>query len=140
MIELTPEQLKHYFYRSYVSVDGLWFMKAEERFDFDTALNLDEAVWRVMPKIQARMIKSFGNLTSGIDNLFEGLMTKLSIEGYKFRAEKHDDGSGFDVIVTECPWHNEVWAAEFGENITFEHGARICKADDHCIFKFRILS
>ena len=160
MIELTPEQIKHYFHRSYVSVDGLWFMKVEERYGFDTALDIDEAVWCVMPKIQARMIKSFGNLDAGIEDLYEGLTTKLVLEGYVFSPHKTGEGNGFDITVTECPWHNlmkksgrehlhdkiakrictaenTVWAAEFGDTIEFEHGLRICKGDHHCEFKFR---
>jgi len=54
MLKLTDKQIVEYFKRSYTAVDGLWFMKVEEIYGFDTALDIDEEVWKVMPKIQAR--------------------------------------------------------------------------------------
>ena len=54
MAGLTNKDRAEYYNRSYKAVDGLWFVKAEEQFDFDTALELDKEVWKVMPKIQAR--------------------------------------------------------------------------------------
>jgi hypothetical protein len=57
MTKLSSQQVAEYFNRSYKAVDGLWFMKVEEKYEFDVALELDNEVWKVMPKIQARMIK-----------------------------------------------------------------------------------
>jgi hypothetical protein len=34
----------------------LWFMKIEEKCGFDTALKIDDQVWKVLPRIQTRMI------------------------------------------------------------------------------------
>ena len=59
MTKLSSQQVAEYFSRSYRAVDGLWFMKVEEKLGFDAALELDNEVWKVMPKIQARMIKQF---------------------------------------------------------------------------------
>ena len=59
MTKLSSQQVAEYFSRSYKTVDGLWFMKVEEKHGFDAALELDNEIWKVMPKIQARMIKSF---------------------------------------------------------------------------------
>ena len=47
-----------YLLRSCAAVNGLWFMKVEEKYGFDAALDLDAAVWAVMPKIQARQLKT----------------------------------------------------------------------------------
>ena len=88
MTKLSSQQVADYFNRSYNAVDGLWFMKVEEKYGFDAALDLDNEVWKVMPKIQARRIKSFLGLKNGSDALFEGLVTKLELEGFKFTAEK----------------------------------------------------
>ena len=57
MTRLTEEQKTEYFRRSYTAVDGLWFMKVEEAYGFDNALDIDDEVWKVLPKIQARMLK-----------------------------------------------------------------------------------
>ena len=82
MLKLTEKQISEYFKRSYTAVDGLWFMKAEERYGFDTALDIDDDVWKVMPKIQARKLKSMGNITDGLDGLRECLTTKLTLDGF----------------------------------------------------------
>ncbi len=50
MIELTEKQISEYYKRSYTAVDGLWFMKAEERYGFDTALDMTTKSGRSCPK------------------------------------------------------------------------------------------
>ena len=45
-----PQVLCEYLRRSYTAVDGLWFVKLEERFGFDTALQIDQEVWLVAAK------------------------------------------------------------------------------------------
>ena len=57
MTEFTDKDRAEYYHRCYKAVDGLWFVKTEEKFDFDTSLELDRDVWEVMPKIQARFLK-----------------------------------------------------------------------------------
>jgi len=157
MLELTPKQIAEYFHRSYTTVDGLWFMKIEEKYGFDAALDIDNEVWKIFPKIQARLLKTMGKLGNGIDALFECLTAKLAIEGFKYEARK--SGSGFTIIIEECPWHNmmvkagreklsgkvgtlicsteySVWATEFGENIRFELKGQICTGAPSCMLHF----
>ncbi|GAF84732.1 unnamed protein product, partial [marine sediment metagenome] len=62
MIELSNRQIAEFWHRSYASVDGLWFMRVEERYGFDAALDIDNEVWKVLPKIQARMLKSMAGV------------------------------------------------------------------------------
>ncbi len=154
---LTDRQREEYFHRSYAAVDGLWFMKAEEKYGFEAALELDEAVWRVLPKIQARMIKAMMGLESGIDGLEEAIAARLTLEGFLFEMAKAEDG--FSVVITRCPWHdlmaksgrehlsgrvsdiicrveNSVWASEFGE-ARFERMERICQGSERCLMRFR---
>ena len=57
MINLTDVQIAEYYHRSFSVVDGLWFMKIEERYGFEAALDIDSEVWKVVPKIQARKLK-----------------------------------------------------------------------------------
>lgn len=158
MTNLTDRQIAEYFRRCYTSADGLWFMKVEERYGFEAALQMDEAVWKVLPKIQARAIKAMSNLENGMEGLYEGITTRLSLEGFDFQAEM--GAEGFKVIIKRCPWHemmvksgrehisgtvsnlicdieNSVWASEFGD-ITFSHEAQICNGSKGCVLCFRL--
>ena len=156
MKQLTDKQIAAYFHRSYTAADGLWFMKVEEKCGFDTALEIDDQVWKVLPKIQARMLKSMLFLDEGIEGLGEGIETRLALEGFEFEAEKDNDV--FKVFIKRCPWHelmvksgrehlsekvcslickeeNSVWASEFGD-ISFELDEQICKGAKRCVLRF----
>ncbi len=159
MIELNDHQKAEYFHRSYAAVDGLWFMKMEERHGFDAALDVDNEVWKVMPKIQARKLKSLTGLESGIAALFECFTTKLTIESFDFQASRDADG-GFSVSAARCPWVDlltksgrehlagkighricdteySVWAKEFGPGIAVEFSDRICDGCLRCVVRFK---
>jgi hypothetical protein len=158
-VKLTDKQIAEYCYRSYTAADGLWFMKVEERYGFEIALEIDNEVWKVMPKIQARKLKSLMKMGNGIEALSECLTTKLSLEGYAFKTEDIKSGDGFRIIIEKCPWHNlmvksgrkelsgkvgscicntefPVWASEFGENISFELKNQICTGSERCVIEF----
>jgi hypothetical protein len=157
MTKLSSQQVADYFNRSYKAVDGLWFMKVEEKYGFDAALELDNEVWKVMPKIQARMIQSFLGLENGSEALLESLVTKLELEGFKFKAEK--TAKGFRIIITGCPWHNlmiksgrkdlsgiigeticsteyQVWVSEIAKTMKFKLKSQKCKESQQCILDF----
>jgi len=159
MIELNDKQIAQFCYRSYTAVDGLWFMKAEEKYGFNAALEIDNEVWKVLPKIQARMLKSMEKMKKGMEALFKCFTTKLALDGFTFKAEKIGGDSGFRVIIDRCPWHDlmvksgranlsekvgtcicnteyRVWASEFGDNICFELQSQICKGSEFCILQF----
>ena len=161
MIDLNSDQITEYFKRCYTSVDGLWFVKLEERYGFDAALKIDQEVWKVFPKIQARFLKSAGNLGNGMDALLECLATKLNLEGFEFHIEKSDSKAGLQISISDCPWHNlmlksgreklsgeigsiicnteySAWASEFGDNIEFELKGQICKGSPSCILQFSL--
>ncbi|MBT8172207.1 hypothetical protein KJN74_04995 [Candidatus Bathyarchaeota archaeon] len=154
---MNNQQIIEYFRRCYTTVDGLWFMKVEENHGFNNALKIDNQVWKVLPKIQARMIKSMLNLDNGSDALVKGLTTKLELDGFKFNLEKNNNG--FKIIVTECPWHNimiksgreklsgtvgsticrteyPIWISEFGTSMLFELKTQKCKDSKYCILNF----
>lgn len=159
MIELSDRQIAEFWHRSYASVDGLWFMKVEEKYGFDAALDVDDEVWKVLPKMQARMLKSMGQLPGGTDGLFQCLTTKLNLEGFVFETEKAGDGSGLSIVIHRCPWHDlmvksgreelsgkvgtlicnteySAWASEFGGNIRFELRDQICTGSRCCLLTF----
>ena len=159
MIEMDPGQITEYFKRNYTAVDGLWFMKLEEKYGFETALELDNEVWKVFPKIQARFLKAAGNLGDGPDALLECLSTKLTLEDFKFSVGRFDSPGGFEVTISDCPWHNKMlksgreelsgrvgtiicnteyaaWASEFGSNIQFQLKEQLCEGSPRCILRF----
>jgi hypothetical protein len=134
-------------------------MKVEERYGFETALEVDDAVWKVFPKIQARKLKELTKLGNGIEALRECFTTKLSLEGHHHRVENVDDRGGFQITIDQCPWHNimvdagreklsgkvgsticpteySVWASEFGDDIHWEQRCRLCEGSETCVIQF----
>jgi len=161
MIKLSNEQIIEFLRRSYTAIDGLWFMKMEEKYGFEAALEIDKEVWKVFPRIQARLLKSMSKMDKGIEALVECYTARLAMENFTFHIEKADDG--VKVIIEKCPWHEtmvksgreklsgrigdvicqtecETWATEFGGDIRFKSEGRICKGAEKCIIKFEKLS
>ena len=157
MAKLKKRQIIEYFNRCYTAVDGLWFMKVEEKNGFNSALKIDEEVWKVMPKIQARMIKSMLDLNDDPNELLEALKIKLQLDGFKFTIKKND--FGFNIRIIECPWHKimiksgraklsgiigstickieyPIWISEFGGKMQFKIKNQICNESKNCIFVF----
>jgi hypothetical protein len=160
MLALTDRQIAEYFRRSFTTADGLWFMKVEEAFGFDKALDLDDAVWMILPKIQARMLKGMGKLGDGLNALRACVTTRLTLDGFTFELDQDPAGDGFRVNITGCPWHDlmvksgrehlsgkvgsrictteyQVLAAEFGPAISFELGDQICEGAESCRLAFK---
>jgi hypothetical protein len=159
MLHLNDDQKRQYLYQSYAKVDGLWFVKLEEKYGFEKALDIDEEVWKVMPKIQARLLKKMGGKEKGLDDLLECLSTKLTLEGYVFTSRFSDDKKEISISIQECPWYKimvqsgrsglsavigpricgteyTVWAKEFGSEIDFSMDSHICDAKTSCILRF----
>ena len=159
MIELSDEQAADFLYRCYSAVDGLWCMKVEEKYGFDVALDIDNEVWKVFPKIQARKLKELAGLGNGIEAFYECLTTKMKLERYSFKAEKLGSDGAFRITIDDCSWHNimvssgrehlstrvgnkicatefSVWASEFGKDIQVEQECRICEGSETCVLKF----
>ena len=97
-------QHAEYLRRSYTAVDGLWFVLLEEKLGFDAAMEFDHAVWRIMPKIQARKAAELcGVPRDGLDALKKTLQLKFEAEQYEYAAS---DGPGDQLTFefTRCPW------------------------------------
>jgi hypothetical protein len=159
MSELTQEQIAAYYHRSYKTVDGLWFVKTEEKFGFETAMDIDTEVWKVIPKIQARMLQSILNLDKGMEALKLCFSKKLELDGFKFNTEPLPNNPGFLVKISSCPWYElrvksgreklfehsqdricstefKVFAAEFGDKISFAYQTQLCKGGECCLLQF----
>jgi hypothetical protein len=160
MAHSNEEQKQQYLYRSYCAVDGLWFMKAEEAYGFDKALEIDRAVWEIMPKIQSRFLKSAYGVDRGIEALRICFTEKLLLDGFIFETEIDEDGKGFIIKIKRCPWYDlmvksnrsalahrvgncicsaecTAWTREFGEDISMETHDQICGGSEICILQFR---
>jgi hypothetical protein len=163
MKRLPHKDSSEYYHRCYKAVDGLWFLKAEEKYGFEAALGLDQEVWKVMPKIQARFLKKRLGKGSGLDDLTDCLSQKLLLDGFKFEVKK-DTARGKTISInfkiSNCPWHDilikagrkhlsdkiggvicgeeyKVWASEFVEKIGFNFGdGKICRGNPYCILSF----
>ncbi len=155
---LTPEQIQEYLYHSYTRVDGLWFVLTEERYGFDAALALDEAVWKVMPKIQARLLQQQLSLARDSAGLAKALRAKLALDRYEFSIDQV--GAGLQVTLSRCPWHElivnsgrahlaeriggvicgiefRVFAREFGCSCSAPRLERLCRNGKSCSFYFK---
>jgi hypothetical protein len=153
-MDLAEKEKSEYFKRSYVAVDGLWFMKTEERYNFDHALDIDTEVWKIVPKIQARYLKELIQNRTGFDALIECFSLKLELDGFKFNIVRSDDNR-VEFQVIQCPWLDKLrkakrehlaskiggrictaeysgWAKEFGETITFELDGQLCDNCENC--------
>ncbi len=161
MKKLTDEQKAAYFHRSFAAVDGLWFMKMEDKYGFEKALEIDLDVWQIFPKIQAREIKKMLQAGAGIDNLKDCFLAAKEADGINIKTRNEKPGESFEICIEKCPWHNimqksgrehlsaivgnticqaefTVWASEFGDDIQviFGHQPRICAGGQDCVVKF----
>jgi predicted ArsR family transcriptional regulator len=149
-----------YLRKCFVSVDGLWFMKIEEDAGFEKALEIDIAVWKVLPKIEARTIQELLSLGRGIEALHAGLDFKLSAERYS-HALSPVRQDAFTLEVHDCPWVQHIkkagrarfleriaasicpaeygaFTAEFGKSISIEHQHGDCAKHGKCRFVFQL--
>ena len=158
-LNISDDKRAEYFRRSYEAIDGLWFMTLEEEFDFERALEFDQRVWKIVPKIQARKARElFGISGDGLTALKEALEIKFAIEGAG--CEIHLAGEGkLTVELSACPWfllmqksgrahlagrvgeaicgtEYPVWAKEFGCKEFTHLRRKICSGDEKCLLEF----
>ena len=145
--------------RSYFVTDGLWFVKVEEAHGYDDAIRLDEHVWEVVPKIQARKAVEILKLKG--DSLAEMalcLELKFASEGHAYRVAENS-ADRVVVEITECPWLEAlrksgrgglaldvcnriclreavVWAAEFDTELSVEFEERLSDGGSMCRLVF----
>jgi hypothetical protein len=157
MKNLNDEETIQYLKRSYSAVDGLWFMKVEDSFDFDKALEIDNQVWEVLPKIQARFLKTVLGVDKGLEALEQCFTEKLRLDNIDFKVK--NDEKSLIITISRCHWHELMvksnrehlsprvgkticdteysgWAQEFGEGISFKMLDRICNGGKECILRF----
>jgi hypothetical protein len=157
MRNLNDEEKIQYLKRSYSAVDGLWFMKVEDSSNFDKALEIDNEVWKVVPKIQARFLKAALDADKGLEALGQCFTEKLRLDDIEFDMKRNQNV--LTITISRCHWHDlmvdsnrenlsprvgeiicnteySVWAQEFGEGISFKMPSRICDGGKECILQF----
>lgn len=152
--KFSDAQIAAFLKRSYFAVDGLWFVKTEKQSGLAEAMDLDEAVWQIMPKVQAREAAKILDLEGGsLDSIQQGFEFKLTAEGYDFDVETSGDEVRF--IVNVCPWYEVLkssdrthlaeaiadrictrefsgWTKELAPDVVFELRSRLCIESDNC--------
>jgi hypothetical protein len=58
----TKEQIADFYCQLGLVLDGIWFIEAEKRIGFEKAYEIDQAVWLVYPRKEAKRIRSFMGL------------------------------------------------------------------------------
>ena len=153
---LNSNQVKEYLQNSYAKVDGLWFLKIEEQFGFEKALDIDAEVWKVMPKIQARYLKTVPEImeiADSFDMFFECLKIKMKLDNFiaKVKRSKQnaeniitdgkksanrssnlEENNRITATVNNCPWHN-LMIKSGRENLSEKIGSVICR-NEYSIF------
>ncbi len=146
--------------RSYFAVDGLWFVMAEEQFGREKALELDEKVWQVMAKIQARKARELLEIDGDSPaELARCIALKFEAEGHDYHV-KIENKDAAEIVITQCPWRDALlssdraelgpaiarricahegagWAAEFSPRIKFELTETLCEGAERCCLRFR---
>jgi hypothetical protein len=154
---LSTDQVEEYLHRTYTRVDGLWFVIAEERYGFDAALALDEAVWKALPKIQARLLQQQLSLTRDLSGLARALQAKLALDRYDFDLSAAAECAV--VTIRSCPWRELImqsgraqtaeriggvicgvelpaFAREFNCSCSGAPQRRLCRDGANCVFHF----
>ncbi|MFW9935626.1 MAG: DUF6125 family protein [Candidatus Thorarchaeota archaeon] len=80
--ELSREELLKIidmYAKNWLAIDGTWFLAAEQKYDIETAIELDTESWRVFSPIEAkRIMKEIGiPLNSGLDGLKKALQYRV---------------------------------------------------------------
>lgn len=152
--KFSDAQIADFLRKSYFVVDGLWFVKTEEKHGFDEAMDMDEAVWEVMSKVQARKARSLLQITGdSLEDLARAFSLKLAAEGHDFNVETTENEVKLTINI--CPWYEVLrssdrthiaraiadriclrefsgWAREFSPDIQFEIQGRLCVESDQC--------
>jgi hypothetical protein len=160
-MSISNESIIEMLRRSYFAVDGLWFVMIEKDDGFERAMELDERVWQVMPKIQARKARELLDIDGNTPaDLARCLALKFAAEGHSHEIADANPRRA-EIVISKCPWRDlmessqrahlgpeiadricaleaKTWAGEFSEAIEGELCEAICRGDDRCRFVFTL--
>ncbi|MFP4249597.1 MAG: DUF6125 family protein [Armatimonadota bacterium] len=164
-MDTGSEKIVEMLRRSYFAVDGLWFVLLEEDEGLERAMTLDERVWQVMPKIQARKARELLGADENTPGaLVRCMALKLAAEGHRYDVS-FTNPTEAAIVISQCPWRDVLessgreqlgpeiadricareaagWAAEFspddGPEIVAEMPEAICREGGRCRYVFRL--
>ncbi len=106
LAELPKEQLValvELLIDNYYSLDGLWFQSVEQQFGTDKAIEMDEAVWNVLGKIEGRRLKkAFGLTGSGMPAILEALRLNPTLTAFGPSEIEQLSDNRLTYSVLEC--------------------------------------
>ena len=76
--QIPQEKLLEFCSRSLYTLDGLWFVTLEEKYGFETALEVDTEVWSRLCLIQAKRVKEFFAIDE--DNPLQTVMSIMELD------------------------------------------------------------
>jgi hypothetical protein len=99
----TLEQMLVDFAKNWLAHDGLWFQAVEDKFDMETAIELDRQAWEKFTVIEARRIMARHNI--GEKSGLEGLKRALDLRLYAFinvQMVGNETDNSFEFYMKEC--------------------------------------
>jgi len=103
LLELPKEKLVDLLFlqmRNLWAVDGLYFLGIEEKFDTESATEIDSNVWKVMGKIEARHLRNELGMT---ENDIPGIIRALKCTSWALDLEYKDIEVEKDRAVLRNP-------------------------------------
>ena len=101
---MNESEILEYLRKSYLASDGLWFLTVEKEHSYEEALRLDEVVWSILPRIQARKARDLLRLEgTSVSDLAKALELKFAAEGSSHRIVDQSP-MHLKIEVTSCVW------------------------------------
>jgi len=159
MAAFDDKAIIEFLRRSYFAVDGLWFVRIEDEHSYEEAMRLDEQVWEILPKIQARKARELLKIKGGsLADLALGLWLKFASEGYVHRVMERTPHV-LRIGIGACPWLEilrnagrmsraagicdrictrdfAIWAGQFSKDIEFSLESKLSEGAPACELLF----
>ncbi len=101
---VSTEDKLFFFERNWYTLDGLWFICAEVKVGWETALKIDVAMWIQLLTTVIRRIKRYLKIeTNTINDIIKILTFRWSIEGWDYKLLKYNESEQHIGIIT-CPY------------------------------------
>lgn len=110
----TLERMLVDFAKNWLAHDGLWFQAAEEKFDMETAIELDRTAWERFSVIEAKRIMALHKIpeNSGLEGLKKALGFRL-YSVLNTQVIGNETENSFEFYMVDC----RVQSARKGKNM-----------------------
>jgi hypothetical protein len=99
----TLEGMVTDFAKNWLAHDGLWFLGIEDKFDMETAIEIDRIAWQKFTVIEAKRIMTRHDIgeNSGLEGLKKALEYRLYAVLNK-QEIKNETENSFEFYMVEC--------------------------------------